>query len=358
MAQATLVHLNDTLSVRKLIVEHLLGKGVGKVSNILIKGDPQSVGLYREASGVIGFQNGFAISTGLVEQIAGPNSRPNAGANLGGHFFVDENLLAKSKMCDGVVIEFEFVPSLDSLCFDFVFGSDEYPEFVGKEFNDLFGFYVWEKTSSSKPRNLALLPNGTYINVNSINHKNNSEWYVANDKIDAPAYDLIEWDGYTKPITIGLRVKPGVTYVFKMVIADLTDCEYDSGIIIRANSFRTTPTRVKPIKRTYYFNFDNNEAKLDEVGTKRLNKLCDSIASHRFDSIIVVGYTDSIGNAMANLELSNQRALFILNKLQDCNKSVIRARGLGASKPIATNRTEQGRAANRRVEIIYYPRPE
>lgn len=352
------MHLNDTLTLRKLIVEHLLGKGVGKVGNIRMKADEHSVGLFQEPSGVLGFQKGLAVSTGLVEQIAGPNSRQNAGANLGGHFFTDEHLIAKSKMCDGVVITFEFVPSHDSLCFDFVFGSDEYPEFVGKEFNDLFGLYVWEKTAKVKPRNIALLPNGTYINVNSINHKTNSDWYVANDKADAKAYELIEWDGFTKPITTGLRVKPGATYVFKMVIADLTDCEYDSGIIIRANSFRSIPSRAKPVKRIYYFNFDNNESKLNEVGMKRLNKLCDSIASYLFDSIIVIGYTDSIGNAMDNLELSAQRASFVVNRLQACNTSIIRGRGMGASKPIAPNRTEHGRFANRRVEIIYYPKPE
>lgn len=357
-AQSVVIPLSDTLSVAKIIKQYFVGKGIGKVSNINFKGDTAGVGIFIESQNIIGIKEGLLLTTGIAEQMVGPNSRPNAGANLGGYFFSDEHLIANSNLCDGISIEFDFVPNFDSICFDFVFGSDEYPEFVGKEFNDLFGFYVWEKSSTGKPENIAVLPNKTYINVNSINQKVNSDWYIENTQFGMQGRQVTEWDGYTRLITTGRKVKPGVVYKMKMIITDITDCEYDSGILLRMHSFRSLPVKMKPIKRRYYFNFENNEPTLDEAGKIRLAQMADSLSQFRFDSIIVFGHTDSVGNADYNYQLSLSRALGISQVLQAKLNTKVVAKGMGNKRPLADNKTHKGRALNRRVEIIYYQKPE
>lgn len=357
-SQSLVVPLSDTLSVSKIIKQYFVGKGVGKVSNIKFRGDTAGVGIFMEPTGVLGIKEGLLLTTGIAEQMVGPNSRPNAGANLGGYFFSDEHLIARSNLCDGISIEFDFVPYFDSICFDFVFGSDEYPEFVGKEFNDLFGFYIWEKSSTRKPENIAVLPNKTYINVNSINQKVNSDWYIDNTQYGMNGRQVTEWDGYTRLITTGRKVKPGVVYKMKMIITDITDCEYDSGILLRMHSFRSLPVKMKPIKRRYDFNFENNESILDEAGKIRLARMADSLSQFKFDSIIVIGHTDSVGSADYNYNLSLNRANGISQVLQAKLNTKVVAKGMGNKRPLAGNNTSKGRALNRRVEIIYYQKPE
>jgi outer membrane protein OmpA-like peptidoglycan-associated protein len=352
---------DDTLTIARIVRQYFAGKGIVKIQNFTFKGDTQSVGVFTEPSGILGMKEGIVMSTGLAVQAAGPNGRPNAGANLEGFFFTDEHLITKGNMCDGVVISFEFVPQYDSVVFDFVFGSDEYPEFVGKDFNDLFGFYIYPKVNPpANIRNLGCLPNKTGITVNNVNHKRNTEWYVANDKHTDKAYEIIEWDGYTKMISTGMRVVPFKTYILKMIVADLTDCEYDSGVLLRQRSFRSLPTkppRVKPAVKNYYFNFGSNDAKLNPQEQLRLQMLCDSISQLRLDSIVIIGHTDSTGNEWRNRELSEQRAAAVAESLASCSNVRITHRGAGSSKPIAGNNTEKGKALNRRVEILFYRKP-
>lgn len=351
----------DTLPVARIIKQYFAGKGIAKLQNIVYRGDTQSIGLFHEPTGSVGITDGIVLSTGLAVHAAGPNSRTNAGANLEGFFFRDEYLITRGNMCDGVVLSFEFVPQYDSVVFDYVFGSEEYPEFVGKEFNDMFGFYIFPKVNAPRmPTNLGCLPDKSGINVNNVNHKSNSRWFVRNDVHTAQAYDILEWDGYTKPLSAGMRVVPYKTYVLHMVVADLTDCEYDSGVLLRQRSFRSIPTkpkRVKPVLKRYYFNFGTNDAKLNEQENKRIKNLCDSIGKLNLDSVVVMGHTDSTGNEVRNRELSNLRAQAVAEALQPCTTAPVKHRGAGSSNPIAPNQTEKGKAANRRVELLFYRKP-
>ena len=74
-------------------------------------------------------------------------------------------------------------------------------------------------------------------------------------------------------------------------------------------------------------------------------------------TIVVSGYTDSIGSSSYNQKLSEDRAYSVANYLM--NKKVESARfeiiGFGEKNPIADNRNEQGRSLNRRVEITLFP---
>jgi outer membrane protein OmpA-like peptidoglycan-associated protein len=356
-AQMRVVSINDTLTPSVLVRDYFMGQHV-TIQNIQYNGEPEALGLFEDTKQVTGFSKGIIISNGNVELVPGKNSRPNTGANLGRHFFFDPDFITQSNMCDGAVLEFDFTPQFDSIAFRFVFGSEEYPEFVGKNFNDAFALLVTPKTGRTvKPKNIGTLPNGMSVMINNVNHKRNTQWYVANDYYNAPFYDYLEYDGFTKPLVAGMRVIPNKLYHLKILIADLEDCEYDSGVLLDAFSFGSYSTHVrKPIKKVYHFNFNSNSYVLDKTERSKVNRLADSLSKFKFDSIIVVGHTDSTGDESHNLALSKQRAETIANFLEKAfvKPPVIRSRGAGSTHPLQTNRTEKGKAINRRVELLFY----
>lgn len=356
-AQVKVTAINDTLGPGRLVREYFLGKGIN-VSNIKFKGEADALGIFTDSSRYTGLKSGVVISTGRVELLQGNNSRPNAGANFGRHFFFDQNLVSKSSMCDGAVLELDFVPVHDSIAFRFVFGSEEYPEFVGKEFNDMFAFYLSPKKGRHvKPKNIGTLPDGTPVMINTVNPKRNSEWYIANDQYDSPLYDKLEYDGITRPIVAATRVVPFQAYHLKIIIADLEDCEYDSGILLEAGSFSSYSTKKpKPVKRSYFFRFESGSSRLEQSEGRKVKALTDSLLKHNFDSIVIIGHTDSSGEESRNKQLSADRARTIAQvfKAAGIKAQSIRTEGCGSSKPLKSNSIEKGRAMNRRVEILFY----
>lgn len=70
--------------------------------------------------------------------------------------------------------------------------------------------------------------------------------------------------------------------------------------------------------------------------------------------ILIEGHTDSLGGDAVNLPLSQKRAEAVLEYLVSRNvaRERLRAAGLGSSRPIADNSSPEGRANNRRVEIV------
>ena len=74
-------------------------------------------------------------------------------------------------------------------------------------------------------------------------------------------------------------------------------------------------------------------------------------------TILVEGHTDSHGSKVLNLELSQRRAQTVRDYLasQGIAPERIKAEGLGFTRPVANNKTAEGRANNRRVEIVVQP---
>ena len=102
--------------------------------------------------------------------------------------------------------------------------------------------------------------------------------------------------------------------------------------------------------------FPRRSAELTAQGKQRLEKDQNEARDmlQRAVYIEVIGHTDDVGGEQYNLELSEQRARAVRDYLVstgvDPTKIVIT--GAGQSKPIASNRTEEGRAQNRRVEVL------
>lgn len=101
--------------------------------------------------------------------------------------------------------------------------------------------------------------------------------------------------------------------------------------------------------------FDSSSADLDEEAKSALDEAARRIESHEPGPVTIIGHTDSVDSDEFNLELSKKRSQAVadaLADLLDTDEYEISTDGKGESEPIASNDTEDGKALNRRVEIV------
>jgi outer membrane protein OmpA-like peptidoglycan-associated protein len=103
--------------------------------------------------------------------------------------------------------------------------------------------------------------------------------------------------------------------------------------------------------------FASNKDTLLPAAKERLGQVADALKTQEDHKIVVEGHTDSQGSASFNEGLSERRAQSVSTFLvsRGVPKDNIRAEGLGLTRPVADNATAEGRANNRRVEIIVKP---
>ncbi|HFD14444.1 MAG TPA: hypothetical protein ENJ34_03980, partial [Epsilonproteobacteria bacterium] len=193
--------------------------------------------------------------------------------NIGGLPTYDPDLLGtilQTTIFNQVIFEFDV--TLDDntrlLLVDYQFASDEYPEWVGTQFNDAFGFFVsggdltqtyniarvvddsiivtTANIASYKPVNVNNVNDGTLGNRTGTygvfaNDLTNSQFYIDNGGTDVgnggvdttKALIISEFDGFTTKLHATLdNLTPGQTYHFKMALADTSDASWDAGVFI------------------------------------------------------------------------------------------------------------------------------
>ncbi len=248
------VVVSNAQTPTQLINNVLLGMGV-TASNITINGSPLNA---NNAQGnVVSFTNtnpAFPISSGLLlttgNAIAaqGPNNSTNLANNLPATASVASdphlNILAAGTVTNGVVLEFDFIPTGDTLNFRYIFGSEEYPEFSPSTFNDAFGLFLWGPGISgpyalagyANGANIATIPGGIPVTINNVGDASNTAYYVFND--NGSTYgNAIQYDGTTVLLTAAASVQCNQTYHIKLAISNVSDQAYDSGVFLEANSF-------------------------------------------------------------------------------------------------------------------------
>ncbi len=245
------LQVQHNASAESLIKNTLIGGDCFAISNVTSKGNPLSRGTFSNGSTNLGIGSGMVMSTGNINILPGPNlwDDGDGGFDVSG---ADPNLssLVNGQLYDVNVIEFDFTPTANMVKFDFVFGSEEYCEWVGTDFQDVFGFFI-SGPGINGVQNLAVIPGsgGVPVTTNNVNHITNSVYYVNNNLnifecLFAPANHLAECelDGWTKPLTAIASVVPCSTYHIKLAIADVVDGLWDSAVFLRANSFNAGGT--------------------------------------------------------------------------------------------------------------------
>jgi len=121
---------------------------------------------------------------------------------------------------------------------------------------------------------------------------------------------------------------------------------------------QASPDRPQMVRLDSLSLFSSGSAQLKPQSTKVLVTALAGIKAQPGWLIVITGHTDATGNDENNLRLSRARATAVHDWIQhmgDIPSNCFAVQGLGASQPIASNETEQGRSANRRVEIRLVP---
>ncbi len=210
------------------IVSGFIGVGL-TISNPVITCPSVAYGTFSGGSG-IGVTNGVALTNGTASQLANPESFFMSTSNS--TTCSDPQLIALDPLAtnDCCILEFDVIPSCNSLTIRFVFGSEEYPNFVGSTFNDAFGFFVTGPNPAGgnyTNKNIALVTGSTICSINNVNSSTNAGFYVNN-----AGGTQLPFGGYTSAITSSLSVTPCQSYHWKMAIADAGDNTYDSGVLV------------------------------------------------------------------------------------------------------------------------------
>ena len=238
------------------------GRGI-RLKNIRYTGTPQALGTYSHQGKYPAFQEGIILSTGNAADFSGPNDKPKASTVNGSGGDRDLTGMAGTRTFDMAAIDFDFMTDRDSVSFSFYFASEEYNEFVGSTFNDVFAIVV-TGPGLGQGKNLAVVP-GTKqpIHINSVSVHENRRYFRDNNpftlngsqddrlkaKLSKELLENCQFDGMTRPISAGLRVKPMTKYHLKVVIADAGDGTNDSAVLLEAGSFESEEQYWRVLRR-------------------------------------------------------------------------------------------------------------
>lgn len=230
--------VNSTPTPQQLVQNVLVGNGV-TVSNVQFTGSISARGSFTANGTNLGITSGVILSTGNITDAIGPNNIGSKGIDLMqlGDANLD-NITYPDLTQDAAVLEFDFVPTSDTVQFRYVFGSEEYLEFVNLGYNDVFAFFI-SGPGISGQQNIALVPGtSTPVSIDNVNNLVNAAHYVDNGTGMTPsANPWIQYDGFTKVLVAKAAVQCGMTYHLKLAIADVGDGIYDSGVFLEAGSF-------------------------------------------------------------------------------------------------------------------------
>ncbi|MEI6667476.1 MAG: OmpA family protein [Acidobacteriota bacterium] len=103
-----------------------------------------------------------------------------------------------------------------------------------------------------------------------------------------------------------------------------------------------------------YINFETGKATINPDSAKTLDAAASALKASAGLRVEVGGHTDNVGTAEANLKLSQDRAQAVMAALVErgITRDRLTAKGYGQTSPVSDNRTEEGRAKNRRVELV------
>jgi len=224
----------------------------------------------------LGLDSGIVLTSGRAATSAfgqgcnGPASGPTGVTGNGGD--VDLSQLISGTTFDKCLLDFDFVTIGDTVKFEYVFGSTEYPGFTCSNYNDVFGFFLSGPgiagPFSNASKNLALVPGSTTcpVAISTIYCPNNpgccnTGSYCFGNTPGCSAFNAgnntcayfvcnaggatVNYPGFTTVLTAISEVVPCSTYHIKLAIADKGDQVLDSGVFLKAGSFTSNVIEVK-----------------------------------------------------------------------------------------------------------------
>ena len=236
------INVTGTQTAQQL-AEFLAGPNITVTNAVLSQGNTAlpvlgtsvAAGLFSGTNSDIGFDSGVILSTGNITEAPGPNNATNTGANLNNSGTAQMNAIAGVTTYDAITLEFDFEVQSSFIQFNYVFASEEYPEYAppnNSSYNDVFAFFI-SGPGIVGQENIALVPNTTNpVSINNINPITNSQYYNDNTGGQDIAYD-----GFTTILEASKNnLTPCQTYHLKLVISDAGDGVYSSVVFLQENS--------------------------------------------------------------------------------------------------------------------------
>lgn len=285
---------NGNLSIAEGVtyeeIEELLSTPYAEVTVDTIICNKDALGLFQadDLSG-LGIENGITLSSGSIEEVAAPSINfASTGFGQPG----DEDLDLMSTLGGGLpsfdacIIELDVFTNTDLLTFDYRFGSEEYPTYVGSSFNDIFALLISDEGDIingpiNGKENMAILPNGDDVQINSVNFETNWEYYTSNVIPNISGQNVV-FDGLTsgylgteKYLTAAREVDPCNTYKLKFAIADRGDGILDSGVFI--SEIRGSSPNISGVTNIQDMNYvmESQECKTNGVLTISVDSIPD-----------------------------------------------------------------------------------
>lgn len=241
------------------VAQTLVGAGV-TISNVTYTGVDEALGIFNDSDTppTTGIESGMILSSGHVKDVVGPNTQANTTVATGTGADADLTALSGFPTLDAASLTFDFeVPAFaERISMKFVFGSEEYNEFIGTQFNDVFAFFVNGEncaTVDGSAVSINTINNGSDPNVNGDTiPATNPAFYVNNDPFfpDGTGATLpaaphnTEMDGFTTVLTCEAEVSDTSTNTMKIAIADASDRNLDSWVLLEEASLSIVPLDV------------------------------------------------------------------------------------------------------------------
>ncbi|QYJ68747.1 choice-of-anchor J domain-containing protein [Flavobacterium litorale] len=250
------ITVSDTeYTIEELVQDVLIGVDCAIVSNVTSVsgsdfGQSNSIGYFADAEdGNFAFSEGIVLATGGITEAPGPMPGTATADNTTWPGDDDlSDIIAEGgntgSLNNATVLEFDFVPFIDEISFNFLFASDEYGTFQCT-FSDAFAFILTGTTTSVDGDNLAVIPDTTIpvsvVNIRDSQYNTNCDSqnveYFGQFNQDNPDASSISYNGQTVQMQATAPVTPGESYHIKLVIADYNDSAVNSAVFLDGGSF-------------------------------------------------------------------------------------------------------------------------
>ena len=254
---------NPPYDVPSFLVDNILLGGGVVATNHTYQGEPSQIGWFDAVNTNLGIDNGIVMCTGDIYALDPLNG---GGFTIIPNTVTDPDLLAVANSVPGLIgqtfsvssvndiaiLEFDFIPTSDSMEFNYAFGSQEYNTYENTQYNDVFGFFLsgpgiagpWANgavnlavvpnTNPPLPITISTIHDGQNGNITPINQ----QYFVQNQN----GLNIIaDADGFTTKLTARALVQCGETYHIKLAIADGSDPGLSSYVWLEGGSFFSPP---------------------------------------------------------------------------------------------------------------------
>ena len=246
------VSVSGNHTIQQLIEDIFIDNPCIEISNIRVNGHTfnnnggNSWGYFNNNNTTFPLDEGIVLTTGKLSDVSGPNANilSEGPSSWAGDQDLELHTNTRNTF-NATSIEFNFVPTSNTIRFEYVFASEQYL-LTGTasqcHYTDAFAFLLKNTTTNGAVINLATVPNtNTPVTSSTIRGNGglcpavNAQYFGSYNTINSP----IAYNGNTVPLVAQATVIPGNTYHIKIVIADQGNQLYDSAVFLRANSFES-----------------------------------------------------------------------------------------------------------------------